>query len=436
MIITVVGLGYVGTVAAACLAESGHDVHVVDINQEKVDKLNAGECPIVESGLQELVSTNVARQRLSASTDLGKATRDADVVIVCVGTPTGANGDARLDDLDNVLGEIGRVLTDVGWRLFILTSTVPPGTTESRVIPALESASGKRCGSDFGVAFSPEFLREGQAVNDYQQPAKTVIGASDDRSMAQAVEVFRSYASEIIKTSIATAELVKLTDNAWHALKVVFANEIGRLCAAVGADSHEVMDIFKADTRLNISTAYLTPGFAFGGSCLPKDLRTVVYRARVNGVEVPVLESVLGSNRSHLDLVIRHIEGICPRRIALLGLAFKPGTDDLRESPAAELAARLIGKGFDVVVHDDLVHPDSLIGSNREHALSTFSQVAPAVVGDLRAAIQDADLVVVAQPNPLYARVLEEVHPGQTVLDLCGVARPAVPTPNYSGLLW
>jgi GDP-mannose 6-dehydrogenase len=434
--IAVVGLGYVGAVAAACLAESGNNVVAVDINQTKIAQLNAGETPIMEFGLAELIAQNVARGRLSATDDLRHGVLNSEATIICVGTPSGELGDVRLTDLDRVVEQLGRALATVdSWHLVLLTSTVPPGTTEARVIPALERLSGKRCAVDFGVAFSPEFLREGCAINDYRYPAKTVVGASDPQALECATAIFRPYTSKVISTSISVAEMVKLTDNSWHALKIAFANEIGRFCHSLDIDSHAVMEIFNSDTRLNISPAYLTPGFAFGGSCLPKDLRTLVYRARQLGADIPVLESVLPSNRSHVEAVLRRVQEISAKRIALLGLAFKPGTDDLRESPMLELAERLIGKGYEILIHDEYVNLDRLVGANREYVKKALPHIASLLYDDLEVVLKDAELVIVAQANPAYARVCELVA-DRPILDLSGAARPALSADNYQGLSW
>jgi GDP-mannose 6-dehydrogenase len=436
MKIAVLGLGYVGAVAAACLADSGHEVVVVDINQTKVSQLNAGISPIMEPGLGDLIADQVSQGRLSGTSDLGAAVSRSSVTLICVGTPSGHSGDVRLADLDRVVDELGAVLRrSASWHLVMLTSTVPPGTTEQRVIPRLEEVSGKKCGRDFGVAFSPEFLREGSAIHDYQHPAKTVVGATDSRALEGAAAVFRPYAPSVTATSIAVAEMAKLTDNSWHALKVAFANEIGRFCSALGIDSQAVMDIFKADTRLNISAAYLTPGYAFGGSCLPKDLRTLVYRARQLGVEIPVLEAVLPSNRSHIDVALRAIQEFGVKQVALLGVAFKPGTDDLRESAMIELAERLLGKGYELAIHDEYVNLDRLVGANREYVTTVHPHIAPLLSDNLEVVLKDAALIIVAQANPAYADICE-LAGGRLVLDLCGIARTAVPAANYRGLAW
>ena len=437
MNIAVVGLGYVGTVTGACLAESGHSVVGVDVNPVKIDQLNQGISPVTEIRLDEMVRGNVEAGRLRATSDIAGAVADADVVLVCVGTPSGRNGDVHLQDVLKVVAEIGGAIARLdGWRLVLITSTVPPGTVATEIIPLLERSSGKSWPEGFGVAFSPEFLREGTAVADFLSPPKSVVGADDDRSFETARSVYATFADDVTRTSISVAEMVKFSDNAWHALKVAFANEIGRVADVHGVDSHAVMKIFKSDTRLNISTTYLTPGFAFGGSCLPKDLRTLTYRARSNGASIPVLESILPSNAAHLDLAIEKIKSIGAKRVALLGLAFKNGTDDLRESPALELAERLLGKGYTVTIHDEHVNLARLIGANREYVLRALPHVAQHLSDDYRAVIEEADVIVVTQDNPTYASAVDDARPDQTVLDLSGVARPDRSTVNYIGLTW
>lgn len=436
MRIAVVGLGYVGAVAAACLANGGNNVVAVDINQTKVVQLNAGDSPIAEPGLADVIFRNVAEGRLSSTDDLLAALSGSDAAIICVGTPSDSSGDVRLTDLDRVVDQLGEAIRESDrWKLIILTSTVPPGTTLGRVIPRLEESSERHCGPDFGVAFAPEFLREGSAIEDYLRPRRTVIGATDARAFDQAAAIFRPYATNIIQTTIPIAEMVKLTDNSWHALKVAFANEIGRLCASTGIDSHAVMQILAADTRLNISAAYLTPGYAFGGSCLPKDLRTLVYRARQLGVDAPVLDAVLPSNRSQVAAALQAIQAFQASRIALLGVAFKAGTDDLRESAMLELAGRLIGKGYDVAIHDEYVNLDRLVGANRAYLQTVHPQLASLLSDNLDVVLKDADLIVVAQANPAYAGLCDLVT-DRPILDLTGIARPAAPQPNYQGLSW
>jgi GDP-mannose 6-dehydrogenase len=437
MRIAAVGLGYVGSVAGACFAATGHDVTFVEVNRTKVEQINSGTSPVVEAGLPELIRDGWRSGRLRATDDLGAAIADGDVAIVCVGTPTGRNGDVSLDDIERVCRQIGMALAECTRPfLVVVTSTVPPGTTEQLIIPTLEKESGKTCGLDFGVAFSPEFLREGVAVSDFLHPQLTVLGASDERALRTATELYRPFGGEVCTVPIGVAETVKLVGNAWHALKVVFANEVGRFCESQGIDSRAVMDVFKHDTRLNVSTAYLNPGFAFGGSCLPKDLRTLNYRAHANGVELPVLQNVLRSNSVQVEFALQKVEQYSCQRVAVLGLAFKHGTDDLRESPILHLVERLIGKGYDVRLHDDAVQLPRLVGVNRAHLLRALPHVARLLRDDVADAVEGAEIIVVAQGNPAYSAVLENLVPGQKVLDLVGVAAGVAAADQYRGLLW
>jgi GDP-mannose 6-dehydrogenase len=437
MQVAIVGLGYVGSVTGACLADAGHDVTLVDVNPLKIAQLNAGESPIAELGLQDLIGDGVERDRLRATDDIASAVKRSDVVIVCVGTPTAVNGDVRLDDVITVSEQIGDAIADARDGVVILvTSTVPPGTVEGTITPILEARSGRVCGEGFGVGFSPEFLREGSAINDFRNPPKTVIGTNDEHSFATLEQLFSPFASSITRVPIPVAETVKLADNAWHALKVTFANEIGRFCDANGVDSHDVMTVFKSDTRLNISTAYLTPGFAFGGSCLPKDLRTVTYRARAMGVRMPVLDSVLGSNREHIAHALRKIEALPGRKVAMLGIAFKSGTDDLRESPMLELVERLLGKGYEVCVHDEHVNLAKLVGANREYVLNKLPHIASLLTDDLDAVVDGAEIIVIAHSGASLGRHAETLRADQHIVDLSGAGRASRGHPNYGGLTW
>ena len=438
MEISVVGMGYVGTVAAVCLADSGNDVVVVDINPAKIAQLNAGRSPVMEFGLAELIAQNVGRGRLRATDDLQRGFLNSEATIICVGTPSGPLGDVRLTELDRVVDQLGIALAKAdSWHLVMLTSTVPPGTTESRIIPGLERLSGKRCGTDFGVAFVPEFLREGSAIDDYRQPAKTVIGASDPQARECAAAIYRPYASKIIFTDIPAAEMVKLTDNSWHALKTAFANEIGRFCASLGINSHAVMEIFNSDTRLNISSAYLTPGFAFGGSCLPKDLRTLVYRARQLGAEVPVLESVLPSNRAHVDAVLQRVREVPAKRIALLGVAFKPGTDDLRESPVVILAEALVGKGRTLRIYDGNVSLARLVGSNKDYIEQQLPHLSSLLCPTIDEVLDASEVIVIGNQSVEFAAAARRCRADQIVIDLVRLPVSGAPLEaDYRGICW
>lgn len=437
MNIVVIGLGYVGSVTSACFAAAGNRVVGVDVSPHKVDQLNRAQAPVHEPGLDRLIQDGISSGHLRASTRLEESWSDGEVFIVSVGTPTGPSGDVRLDAVTHVARELGALLKDTDdFKIVVITSTVPPGTLRNVVQPLLEEASDKRAGVHFGLCFSPEFLREGTAVDDFSQPERVVIGADDAKSTGRLRELFGSFTSDPVITSPEVAESVKFAANAWHALKVSFANEIGRTCAANGVDSHEVMEIFKSDKKLNISDKYLTPGFSFGGSCLPKDVRTLTYRARSQGVRVPVLEALLPSNEEHLAFALREIEALAPRSISVLGLAFKADTDDLRESPAVPLVEALIGRGYAVTIYDEQIQLDKLVGANREYVLTRLPHLVDLLVTNPVDAVKDSDLVVIAQSNRRFKDTLQLLAAGQTVLDLAGIARGVDTLAEYRGLAW
>lgn len=437
MNIVVIGLGYVGSVTSACFAAAGNQVVGVDVSAHKVDQLNRAISPVHEPDLDRLIQKGISTGTLKATTQLDDAWDEGEVFIVSVGTPTGPSGDVRLDFVTSVAREIGTLIrTTDEFKVVVITSTVPPGTLRNVVQPLLEEASGKIAGVDFGLAFSPEFLREGTAVDDFSKPERVVIGADDPESTTRLRRLFHSFTSDPVVTSPEVAESVKFAANAWHALKVAFANEIGRTCAANGVDSHDVMEIFKSDKKLNISDKYLTPGFAFGGSCLPKDVRTLTYRARSQGVRVPVLEALLPSNEEHLAFALREIESLAPRRISVMGLAFKADTDDLRESPAVPLVEALIGRGYEVSIYDEQIQLDKLVGANREYVLTRLPHLVELLVTDSNDAVKDADLIVIAQANRRFNDTLPSLAESQSVLDLAGTARGVETAATYRGLAW
>lgn len=435
--VCVVGLGYVGTVAAACLADAGHAVTALDVQQDKIDTLNAGESPIVEPGLHELLVRNVRAGRLRASSNVEDAASMADVIVICVGTPTASDGQANLDFVQSACESVAPYLGEPRKQV-ILTSTVPSGTSRLRAVPWLESQGGK-WNETFDFAFVPEFLREGCAVADYQHPERLVIGLPDDDAPVEGVEsLFAPYPSRagVLRTTLEAAELTKITDNCWHALKVAFSNEVGRICSSQNIDAHEVMRIFAADSKLNISNAYLTPGFAYGGSCLPKDLRAMRTLASSAGVQVPILDAIASSNDHQVLEAISLIEKIGARKVALLGITFKAETDDLRESPLVKLANLLSERGILWKVHDSYVRLDSLIGQNRNAALAQGQLLERRLTSSLDEALEDADLAVVGQPNPLYSSVAS-AYTEIPIVDLCGIAKPQTPRDDrYFGLSW
>jgi GDP-mannose 6-dehydrogenase len=407
MRVAVFGLGYVGSVTAACLASHGHQVVGVDVNKQKVASLQRGEPPVLEPGLTELIEASLANGNLSATEDSRQAVAQSDVSLICVGTPSAANGSLGTDALERVVATIGEILPTLGQRhTVVVRSTVLPGTTERLVIPLLEEHSKLRAGTDFGVAVNPEFLREGSSVQDFNDPSRTLVGELEPESGAAVLALYESLPGQRFRVPVRTAEMAKYVDNAFHAVKVAFANEIGNVCRGAGIDSHEVMEVFKADTKLNISTAYLTPGFAFGGSCLPKDLRALVYAARRMDVELPLLESVLESNEFQVRRAVELVQASGVRRVGVFGLAFKPGTDDLRESPLVELSERLLGKGFELKIFDPQISPLRLVGSNRAYIDEHIPHLSRLLVPTADEAFSHAELCVVGSYHPDTAAAL------------------------------
>ena len=366
MRVVVVGLGYVGSVCSACLASRGHSVVGVDTSAFKVGLIERGESPIVETALPALIAEARQAGRLCATTKIEDAMPGADVVLVCVGTPSAEDGGLDLHHVRRAVTQVGEALgKSRGFTTVVMRSTMLPGSVETELKPVLEASAGGRAGVDFGIAYNPEFLREGSAVADFFGAQYTVIGASDPRSADAVAALYEGVGGEILRTSIRSAEMLKYVNNAFHALKVAFANEVGRLAQREGVDSHEVMGLFCRDTRLNLGPSYLKPGFAFGGSCLPKDLRAINQRARRHGIDVPVLDAILRSNDRHVEAAIHLIERLRRRSIGVLGLSFKPGTDDLRESPILRVIGALVGKGFSVLLHDPHLDMERLLGANR-----------------------------------------------------------------------
>jgi len=435
--IVVVGLGYVGAVTAACLAELGHAVVGVDVDRQKVDEIKAGRSPIVEPRLEELVAAGRESGRLKATTDLAEGLRTCDVVMVCVGTPARSDGTVNLEHVERVSAEIGRELARAGrFVAVVYRSTVPPGTVDGQLRPVLERESSLRADDDFGVAMAPEFLREGSGVADFFEPPFIVAGVRDERTLAIVTELFAGLERPTHALSIEQAESLKYACNAYHALKITFANEVGRLLGAVGVDAREVMEVFCQDGRLNISTAYLRPGFAFGGSCLPKDMRALMHVARVHDVDVPVLTGILRSNESHLRLAVRRVLDAEAREVALLGLSFKPETDDLRESPYVELAETLVGKGVRLRIYDPIVNPERLIGANRRYIESHLPHLQEMLVSTPDAALNGVRVAVVGTSDSATVKALVAARPDH-VLDVHGrLGADAEALPGYEGIAW
>lgn len=438
MKIAIFGLGYVGTVSAACLADTGHHVVGVDINPTKVDLINQGNSPIVETGLAELVSRSVASGRLQATTNAAEALANAQVSLVCVGTPDEGNGSPLLSAVSQTCQEIGQHLPGMNmYHVVIIRSTILPGTTEKMVIPTLVQASGLQVGQDFGVCFNPEFLREGSSIYDFYHPPFTIIGDHDNKVLEIAAELYRHIEAPLLHTTFKTSETVKLVSNAFHALKVAFANEIGNICKQHSIDSHIVMDIFCRDDKLNISPAYLKPGFAFGGSCLPKDLRALLYLGRHLDMSLPVLEAILPSNETQIRIGLDMIAQTGKKRIGILGFSFKAGTDDLRHSPQVELIERLIGKGYQVKLFDSNVSLARLHGANKAYIESEIPHIASLMCTSVAEVMAESEVIVIGNRDKAFANVLENLQDDQVVIDLVRISDEVTSlNGQYRGICW
>jgi GDP-mannose 6-dehydrogenase len=437
MKISVLGLGYVGAVSAACLARDGHEVIGVDPERTKVDLINAGKSPIIEKDIGGIIAEQVAAGRLRATAGLPEAVRHTDMSLVCVGTPSLANGGIDLRYVRRVCEEIGRTLaTHEGAPVIVMRSTMLPGTMREVVIPTLEKFAGKRAGEEFGVCINPEFLREGTAVHDYDHPPKTVIGELSRASGDLLASVYARMPGPMIRTDVETAEMVKYADNAWHALKVGFANEIGNLCKGVQVDAHKVMEIFCQDQKLNLSPYYLKPGFAFGGSCLPKDVRALLYKAKTLDLSLPILSAILPSNQLQIERGLQSILDKGHRKIGILGFSFKAGTDDLRESPMVELTERLIGKGYDLRVYDKNVQLAALHGANKDYILNKIPHISRLMVPTIEEVLSHAQTIVIGNASPEFAEVPRRVSDGQTIIDFVRVCDSRTVLGVYEGICW
>jgi GDP-mannose 6-dehydrogenase len=435
--VSVFGLGYVGCVSAACLAREGHTVVGVDVSRSKVDMINAGTATIVEHGIGELVAEMVATGRLTATTNVADAVARTEISLVCVGTPSQANGGLDLAYVRRVASEIGAALRDKsGWHVVVIRSTVLPGTTAEVVLPILEEFSGKKAGRDFGVSMNPEFLREGTSIKDFDDPPFTVIGAEDERTAKTVASLYAGLKAPVRVVQLAVAEMVKYACNSFHGLKVAFGNEIGSICKALRVDSHEVMRIFCEDTKLNIAPTYLRPGFAFGGSCLPKDLRALSYRARQLDIDTPVLAAALSSNEAQISRAFEMVRATGSRRVGVLGLAFKAGTDDLRESPIVTLVERLIGKGMQLAIYDGHVSRANLIGSNREYIEKEIPHIWSLMRGSVQEVVAFGDVVVIGNGTPEFREIQGSLRDGQMVVDLVRAFGPRTSNGAYQGVAW
>ena len=439
MNVSVFGLGYVGSVSAASFAGDGHTVVGVDVNPDKVASLNEGRSPIVEKGLDELIRTSQANGRLRATTSTADAIASTELSLICVGTPSRRNGSLDLTYLERVCEQIGEALRAKDtYHVVVVRSTVLPGTTHGVVIPALERTSGKRYGTGFGVTVNPEFLREGTAIHDFRNPPMTLVGHNYRSDVQPTEALYTSVDAPLVTTSIRTAEMIKYASNTWHALKVTFANEVGNLCKRLEIDSHEVMEIFCKDEKLNLSAYYMKPGFAFGGSCLPKDVRAMQYRAKEVDLDMPVIQSILGSNQLQIQHATDMVIETGKKRVGLLGFSFKAGTDDLRESPIVILAEVLLGKGYQLCIYDRNVSVARLVGANKEYINKQIPHLSSLLCETLDEVLEKSDVIVVGNASPEFAEALKRTRPDQVVIDLVrvkGVTREEIPA-QYSGICW
>lgn len=437
MRISVFGLGYVGAVSAGCLADDGHEVVGVDPLPTKVDLINRGQSPIIEKDIGEIIAATAKAGRLRATSDPGQAIRETELSFVCVGTPSQPNGNLDLRYIRRICEQIGEALKSKNeHHTVVIRSTILPGTMRKIVIPTLEEFSGKKAAVAFGVCNNPEFLREGSAVKDFRFPPKTVIGELDEASGAVLAALYKKLDAPLIRTNIESAEMVKYIDNSWHALKIGFANEIGNLCKSLSLDAHKVMKIFCQDQKLNISSAYLSPGFAFGGSCLPKDLRALSYQAKMHDLDLPILTSILPSNEMQISRGLQLIVKRGHTRVGILGFSFKAGTDDLRESPLIEVIERLIGKGYDLRIYDKNVNIASLVGANRDFILNHIPHISKLMVGDIDAVLEHAETVVIGNKDPDFSGVPERLREGQFLVDFVRIVDAGSENGNYEGICW
>ena len=437
--VSIFGLGYVGSVSAACFASMGHKVIGVDVSRAKVEMMDSGRTPIIEARMSELVAEAHRAGLLHATNDATAAVLNSEVSFVCVGTPSLKNGKLDLSHIEHVAREIGAAIRQKkSPHVFVLRSTVLAGTTETVVLPILEKESGKRCGQDFTVCYNPEFMREGSAVGDFLNPPYTVLGASDTRHLAPLRELYKNTPGTLYETTIPVAEMVKYFSNCYHALKVGFANEMGTMCKHLGVDAHAVTKIFTSDTKLNISPAYLFPGFAFGGSCLPKDVRAITYKAKELDLKLPLLESLMPSNAEHVDRAVEMVMSTGKKKIAQLGLSFKAGTDDLRESPQVQLIKRLMGEGLEVKVWDEDVSLGRLAGANRQYIEEVIPHIGSVLSADLESVLSSAEVVILGNKSASKDQLAKYLRPEHIVIDLIHLDKTRRPegARTYEGICW
>ena len=437
MKISVFGMGYVGSVTAACLAEQRHEVVGVDVNPTKVSLINAGQTPVIEPGLGELLREAVRDGRLRATSSAMDGVSSTDISLICLGTPTLRSGRLDLSGIEKVSVELGRALKEKsGFHTIAVRSTILPGTSDRLVIPNLESGSGKKAGRDFAVCYNPEFIREGTAVADFYAPPFTIIGAHDRQQGQPIAELYAAIDKPLVHTEMRLAEMLKYICNAFHALKIVFANEIGTIAKSVGVDSQALMQLFCTDEKLNISRAYLQPGFAFGGSCLPKDVRSLAYLGRELDLKLPMLESLLPSNEIHIRRGIDLVLQTGKKKVGVLGLSFKPDTDDLRESPTIELVKALIGEGCQVKIFDEKVKLSSIVGANREFVEKEIPHIGALLHAALEDVVKDSEVIVVGRDAREFPGLREMLRADHTVIELARSKNFEAGPWRHSGICW
>jgi GDP-mannose 6-dehydrogenase len=438
MKISVFGLGYVGCVSSACLADSGHKVMGVDINQTKVDIINSGKSPAVEKDIDGIINRALTADKLIATTDGKEAVKNSEISMICVGTPSKENGSLDLKYVKRVCAEIGAGLREKDdYHVVVLRSTVLPGSVETEVIPTLEKTSGKKAGTEFGVCMNPEFMREGSSVYDYYHPPMIVIGELDKRSGDIVKQIYANIDAPVVRTSIKIAEMIKYVNNAFHGLKVCFANEIGNICKKLGIDSHQVMEIFCRDTKLNLSPYYLKPGFAFGGSCLPKDLRALLYKGQREDLKLPLLNSILDSNENQVKMGINLIKKTKKKKIGIFGFSFKPGTDDLRESPMVELIETLLGKGYKISIYDKNVSIAKIFGANKQYIEKEIPHISSLMSSSIEDVLSRSEVLVIGNNSKEFKKIPELMREDQIIIDLARIADGKNERERkYEGICW
>lgn len=435
--ISIFGLGYVGSVSAACFAATGHSVLGVDVNPTKVEIINSGKSPIVEAGLEPLIAEGVAAGSLKATTDVMAAVKDSDVSLVCVGTPSNPNGSLDLRHVQRVAEQIGAgIKTKDTHHIVAVRSTMLPGTIANTIVPALEQESGKKAGLGFSVCINPEFLREGSSLKDFYAPPFTLIGADDELTANTIKQLYENVNAPLFVTSVRSAEMIKYACNCFHALKVSFANELGNICKTLGIDSHEVMNVFCEDKKLNLSPYYLKPGFAFGGSCLPKDLRAIKYKAKELDVETPVLSAILASNTLQIERAIDMVVRTGKKKIGVLGFSFKAGTDDLRESPMVTMIESLLGKGYKLSIYDRDVSLAKLFGANKEYIEREIPHISELMRASIDEVMEASDVIVIGNKAEEFLEIEKRLKPDQIVIDLVRLFEHGTTTGVYDGICW